>query len=465
MSFNITGSVTEKQFFHTCKVATESGLALHVNNASSFWTTVAPKLAILENNEAMKHALIALGATYHLTKVMDTGARASKMLSPKNRFPVEELETFILRQYTLAINHLRERLISSNGHPDNSYVALACCLVFICIENLRFNHHGAIAHFRHAIQIIQNSFNVKQLYRQHFLSSRPHITTTSSGGNRIFSDQDAWEMISIYRQLEITEGLFSDDIPLNLLTILYSASSYDDGSDLPDHFTTLEEGYRARVKLNTDAIALNQEGSRHPGDARLFWESPDLVKRHFCLQQRRLAIMHKYDVDLAPRWASALGTRECASYWMDVLQLHLMTLILALMPVRHKCYPDPNFDHIIDTILDMMEQSQLAISSFVKKTNSPFDFAVGGFIPPLYLIYMNTVDPKQKSRILKFFAEYEVLEGPWDGRAIAKILVASNDATAEDSTDGNPVQYKGIVWMNWVENQSFSATFHKKLQK
>lgn len=314
--------------------------------------TWAPRLAY--HDDALRHALVALGATYHLMKVQDINKKYTLILQGRLeiKVPVEKLELFIVRQYTLAIGKLRGRIASND--PDSAVVAPACCLVFVCLENLRSNFHGAIAHLRHGIHIIEDKLDVELLYRRCFLTS-PSPLVKPLQINHLASDEEIWNIINTYRQLEISEHLFSHAVPLTLLHRLYTATPYDDGSDLPTSFSSLEEGYKARVNLNTDVLAFKWKASKYCGEPG-FWSSIYIEKQHKCLQRRAWSIEKKYEAFLVTRVEPPFGTRENASCWLDRLQLKIMQRILEIMPVRGSGFSKIDQESYIENLIGILEK-------------------------------------------------------------------------------------------------------------
>ncbi|KAH8885255.1 hypothetical protein GQ53DRAFT_751276 [Thozetella sp. PMI_491] len=450
VQLDINGSETERRFFHTCKSATEAGVALHVHNRSSFWMTGAPRLAY--HDDALRHALVALGATYHLMKVQDINAKYALILQrrPKTQFPIEKLELFIVRQYTLAIGKLRGRIAADD--PDGAVVALACCLVFVCLENLRSNFRGAIAHLRHGIQIIENTLDVEHLYRQRFLKS-PSSTAKPFQTSRLASDEEIWNMVNTYRQLEISEHLFSHAVPLTLLHRLYAATPYDDGSDLPARFTSLEQGYKARVKLNTDVLAFNWKVGKHR-DEPGFWQSADIERQHHCLQRRARGIEKKYEAFLALRGEPPLGTRENTSCWLDRMQLKVMQTILEIMPVKGSGFSNINAESYIGNMISFLEKVHHATSAFTRKVDSSLDFTTDGtLIAPICFFFSNSRNREQRIRALNLLETYKVMEGPWDGRCIAKLLQGVS------SVDPGIPPPDITPWAQWIENVDIHTRF------
>lgn len=165
---DIVGTVEERQFFHRFKtMASTNGFTTHVANRTTFWDELAPALG--HKDSAVKHALVALGASYmgYFQK------RAEGRLT-------EDLDIFIIQQYNKSIAKLYKTaiILPASSSPDQKAdltkqasfssttqefdplgrleVLLFCCLAFISIENLRGNYDGALTHLVNGLRIIES---------------------------------------------------------------------------------------------------------------------------------------------------------------------------------------------------------------------------------------------------------------------------------------------------------------------
>ncbi len=82
------------------------------------------------NHEAVKHAVVALGAAHELF----TFPNAQEI----SGFPRERIEVFVIKQYNESIAQLSRYVASTS--TENIHVTITCCLIFICLETLRQNH-------------------------------------------------------------------------------------------------------------------------------------------------------------------------------------------------------------------------------------------------------------------------------------------------------------------------------------
>lgn len=122
--------------FEYFKVKALSGL-MGFDYKSDFWTITIPQLS--EASPAVHRAALALSARHE--HIYNNHAALSA--------PESDLRT--LKQYNRSIRQLCE---SETGQPV--HVTLACCILFICLENLAGNHHVARAHLSNGLRLLKD---------------------------------------------------------------------------------------------------------------------------------------------------------------------------------------------------------------------------------------------------------------------------------------------------------------------
>jgi hypothetical protein len=442
MSAAVVGTDLERRFFHTCQVATANGVTLHMSNTMPFWTNWAPRLA--HHNDSLKHALISLGATYHLVKAKTVASRPAQSLdSVSSRYLIDRLDSFAIGQYNMAIHTLIDRISSNDS--DGAIIVAACCLIFICIENLRSNFSNARAHLEKGSQILIKSFDVGHIFHQYFINLPPSHTTSTYTISQIISNEDLAGIINAYRQLEVAANLFSRNVPVALVSRLSATTQLDDGMDLPDTFRSLEEGFRQRVSLNTDVFAFNAETHRHVND-REFWESYSIRQKFSCLYSRNVAVEQKYQAYVSSRKDIVPGTRVHVSACLDLLQLRSMRTVLEMMPpMRGYLDSTTEWDAFGDILLPYAERAFDAVSAFIQKADSPIDFTVDGVsIAVLYILNVHSSRPDQKARTWRLVENYNIREGPWDRELVLKVFRKTQMATGRHPGSS-------MVWNSWTQ--------------
>jgi hypothetical protein len=131
------------EYFRRCVAPVLSGQFSHY-----FWMRLVNQVS--EAEPAVRHAVIAISSIY---EHFDS-----------NPLPLLESESgqFAVAHYNQALRHLATKSM------DESLVLLTCIL-FICIESLRDNHHAAIDHCRHGIMILNGLKRGAKLARDDLL--------------------------------------------------------------------------------------------------------------------------------------------------------------------------------------------------------------------------------------------------------------------------------------------------------
>ncbi|KIW94180.1 uncharacterized protein Z519_05496 [Cladophialophora bantiana CBS 173.52] len=404
------GADEDRCFFQTFRSATEVSGALHVCDFLPFWNRVAPQLG--HHDDAIKYALVALGATYHLHKT--TGGRG-----------MDTQDTFILRRYGKALSELQCRIASQA--PESAYVALICCLIFICLENLRLNHKNARAHLRNGIYIIDTTVNLQQLF---YPDGKQALERCEQGRISLLSDAEMRGVINYFRHAEICERLYSHDAPLTLATRLRSkTSSYGDSETLPEGFKTLFEGYQARVELNSDVMALDWEINGPQAVTSSVWTQPRIKREHESLRQRSHLVSQRYMLFLMSKHAPESGSREYASACLDMVIIKSMQAVIELMDLRDNIdvRDTPFFrDVILGGMIHFAELLHEAMNTGRHEVLSTLDLTVeSSILGPIYLAYVHSTDLQQKSRARKILIETRSRGGKWDPRSLKTIVEMS----------------------------------------
>ncbi|KAH8893092.1 hypothetical protein GQ53DRAFT_122989 [Thozetella sp. PMI_491] len=411
----IPGTENERRFFHCFRAATQEGVTIQVDTVASFWANLAPRLA--HHDEAVRHALIALGATYHFFKLTKEGSRSvsSSRYQSAYQGQIQKFEVFIIRNYNLAISKLRSCIASPQSGAVIS--ALVCCIVFVCLENLRFNLGAAITHLKNGAQIMDKAFDLRRLFNP---SLSRHPATKDRPVSALVSDDELRDVAICFRHLEISTRLFAFDVPLTVTRRFYDSSRLDDSSCVAVMFTSLDDAHRAVSELVNDVMGYDSEITRHRGDP-VFWSTPRAVKRHGRLLQRANDVLDRYKSFMTSANAPAPGTRESASCYQDFVHTVTMRGMVELMP------PDISAQHQqANRLLEVVHYAEKLfreMRAIRQKLNSPLDFTVEpGVVAALYYGCVYTTDLELKERILGLLSECTAREGPWDGRSLVKVV-------------------------------------------
>ncbi|KAH7311457.1 hypothetical protein B0I35DRAFT_64431 [Stachybotrys elegans] len=409
---SILGTTNEKRFFVLFQTATQAGVAFDPSPTWSFWGSLAPRLA--HHSEAVKNAAIALGATYHLFKIVREPPLAKRQA--KDDTQRSQLESFVARHYNMAIYKLNE-VIASDA-PEALISALTCCLIFVAIEHLRSNHRAAALHITSGAAIMDKSFDVVGLAsRSPKYENRPV--------SPLVSNQELKNMIEMFRKIEHTQHLFARDIPVTLTARLYSLSRLDSGSDIPQVIDNIEEGRKAVADLVNDFLGYDQATQtlrKEPG----FWTSRVVSQRYRVLVERADSILEAYKAFMMSNKAPRPATRERAGIYHDMLQTATVRGTVMTMPFPSLA--DIKETDAMSEAVYYAEKLLLEKKAISKIVNSPLGYMVEPVVAiGLYYGFIFSPNPETKAKALSMFRENVIQEGPWDGRSLSQLLSLFND--------------------------------------
>jgi hypothetical protein len=413
---DISGTENDRRFFHTFRVATEAGVSIHITNNASFWKTLVPRVA--HYDDAVKHATIALGAAVQFFKIAKEGSRSvvtNRYRSAAYQAHVHRLELFAIQSYNIAIGKLQAQIASDK--PETAIVVLTCCVVFVCIENLRFNHRAALLHLKKGAQILDRCFDIRKLLdppsAQGKVVNRPPL-------NLIASHEELKSIANYFRCLEIAERLFASEVPLTVTNRLYNPSRLENNTGFPEQFTSLEQSYQIVTDLVNDVMGFEWETIKFRGQTA-FWDSPHIAKRYAALVERGDNIHKLYKSFMDSKMAPRFGTREYASCCLNLVQIICMQGMINMLRV----HPSQQ-SHTGVALADVVRYSERLLSSrraFTNKLGSDIDFTVeSGVVAPLYFGCVYTTNTALRTKALKLLSECDAREGPWDGKSLVKLM-------------------------------------------
>ncbi|KAK4174036.1 hypothetical protein QBC36DRAFT_358451 [Triangularia setosa] len=219
---DIDGTDTEKRFFARFRSSSSTwfdpSTPQYLSHYTVFWNKVISPSTNCCQDEAVKHAVVALGAAHMLVQFPN-----QKVL---DGFTRDALDVFVIQQYNKSIEKL-QRHVGSTG-TDSVKITLLCCLAFIFLETVRSNHSVAVTHLVNGLRILQSMpFNVFDCLSDASIFVWPPLGT---GHQR-----DGLEMpdiIQLFARLEVTSCFFTTAIHPVISEKSYVSRVYDDGSSL-----------------------------------------------------------------------------------------------------------------------------------------------------------------------------------------------------------------------------------------
>lgn len=337
LSSDIQGTEWERFYFHRFRAEALKGLVLHAANSGSFWQGLVPRFA--HHNDAVKHAIIALGSTYHLhLQQRSSGA--------------PRLEAFTLQQYNKAIQSLRE---PSRGTPlEHVEVLLMCCLIFICIESLRNDKQGSILHLANGLQIIGQ---LPTALLAHIVSD------TDSDPNNYeerLTRSELKQFLAYFQDLEIGTQVFgAPDKPVLSLR-MYEVTKDDDGPR--EEYKSLQECHTQLIRYGHNVHARIWHTLPFKGDTE-FWSRPDQIREHERLVDRGRRVLEMTDRFMANPLAPDPDTDRAGfiSGTLDKMHSRGILLMAECMPKnitrRQLQELDPEWSEVatlVETLYDLI---------------------------------------------------------------------------------------------------------------
>lgn len=405
------GTETERNFFHTCRRATEAGVALHICSRTSFWTRLAPQLS--HEYEAVRHAVVAVGAAYHLHKVADI---ASIPRSTKER-----IEAFILEQYNRSICILH-RDINRERFADDSTIVLICCLAYIYLESLRSNYSAAIRHLNNGIRIIESTVDVQTL------SNRMSVVRRKKQGNTALSDSEMWETILEFRNCELCMHCFSSEVPMTLGSRLCGKLPVNNNNHSED-FTSIASVHEARLQMASEVMSRDWQW-RHFKHQREFWIQTHIQQELSWFREKSEAIRLSLLSFMSSENSPSKESWEYYSMCMDMLHITCILAVIQLIPVApedHAIVTDSRYfqTEFVDKMIEYGEEMHAVHNSLGWP---PPDISLEtAIIGPMYWVYVYSLRPQNKQRAIKILRETRQREGPWDAKqTLAKLTADSS---------------------------------------
>ncbi|KAH8195972.1 hypothetical protein TruAng_009864 [Truncatella angustata] len=253
ISPDIQGTEHERLYFHRFRNEALRGLALHAANVGSLWERLVPRIA--HYNDAVRHALIALGSAYELQQRRASSTTISDVF---------QLEVFTLQQYNMAIQSLRTHLLSPSD--DHVGITLLCSLIFTSLETFRQNPETAITHFASGTRVIEQLPN----------SVLNDIMSTAGSSSGSFdgpiSRAELREFISFYQEFELGTRVHGVPARPTLSLRLRDVTQEDDGPW--EDYRSLNECH-AHFHTWAHHVYARMWETRSRKDDFTFWSQPE----------------------------------------------------------------------------------------------------------------------------------------------------------------------------------------------
>lgn len=211
-----------------------------------FWVGCIPSLGY--HVDAVRYGLAALGVAHRVFV-----SREALDLDPRER---SRQECLVVQSYNAAIGHLRT-LMTSRA-PADPWLVLVCCLVFVCLENLRGRYAEATRHLRAGAQLLMSTLAPDTAAP----GPTPPPARHGLAGRVPWADGD-WrcDVIAAFSALGLDiSSLIDEDVISHLA--LFGPPALDDSAGGTAPFASLDAAQRELDQIEIAYDTLLERGSR-----------------------------------------------------------------------------------------------------------------------------------------------------------------------------------------------------------
>ncbi|KAL5313512.1 hypothetical protein ACEPPN_017932 [Leptodophora sp. 'Broadleaf-Isolate-01'] len=409
VSPGITGSQVQKFLFYHVKEHTIKAIA-NSTSAARFWCNYV--LPLSHSVDAIKHALMALGAA-HRSFLW----RCSPDFGPSDG---QSCESFAIQEYNRAIKHIGA--VMSDPSPISIRITLVCCLIFICLENMRGQYGEALRHLQAGSRLLSSR-------RPSAMVLCDSATVGATSFQKLKRDSGDFgqlcDIADMFSRLGLDAHIFVDDHVISISELsFYTRPTHT--SDMSRSFSSIEEAQEQlnRIDIDFDSImdcsdpSLSDEccDSSSAIDCEA-WEGMEEYDLAYQILRDRFDVwtIH-FDLfisDLLKRTPSEEELKEAM-----VLSLH-RKVWSAIM----KKGPYFNNDLKRTDSEEIMVQAELIALSLPFPAQPRFTFNAD-LIPPLAFVCAFSEHADLQKRAICLLRSLNLREGIWDSGELAKIYEA-----------------------------------------
>lgn len=382
---------------------------------SEFWTISVLQLS--ETEPPVKQALIAVSSLFEMQAENDF------MSHVKSQERTTEM-------YAKALAATAQRV----AEPNAEVVALATCVLFLCLHCLHGDRDQAVKLVRSGSRVMQKI--LRGLQSPNAFKSNP---TTAM-------------FLPIFERMLVLIRMFGEYMPHLRDSTLFLSGDFETRFSHPQ---TIDEARGTLHWLVAETHDLLISGRPHR-------YALDLNQNHlqFCLQRQallRAAFM---------AWLKGLN-RLCANNVPERRQLAQMKLTHTVADIWLATALDPD-ESVHDKYNEDFEAALLEAEIVVEDGAPQFTFEVA-VIPPLYFIALRSRNPKTRQKALSVLQKAPAREGLWNREEALRVATR----VADLETSGSQVLADGVIFKNaricdartrYTNEEGTHVTFYSKLE-
>ncbi|PVH72021.1 hypothetical protein DL98DRAFT_660288 [Cadophora sp. DSE1049] len=413
VSAAITGSHVEKILFYHAREHTIKAMGSSTS-VTRFWYNYV--LPLSHSVEAIKHALMALGAA-HRSFLW----HSSPGIGPADH---QSYDSMAIQQYNRAIQHISA--VMSDPSPINVQITLVCCLIFICFENMRGQYAEALRHLRAGSRLLSSRQpSALVLSNSATERARSFQELKRDGGD---FDQ-LCDIADMFSRLGLDAHIFVDDevVPMSEVSF-YTRPTHT--SDMSRPFASVEAAEEQLLRIERDFDSIMEYPNPSLSD-----ECYDSSSATDC---EALARMDEYDrayQNLRGRfdvWAihfdlfiSDLLKRTPPE--QELKQAMVLSLHRKVWSAMFKQGPYFNNELKRTDLEEIIRQAELITLSLPSPAQPMFTFDAN-LVPPLAFVCAFFEHADLQQRAISLLRSMNRREGIWDSGELARIYEAANVA-------------------------------------
>ncbi|KAF7960579.1 hypothetical protein EAE96_000258 [Botrytis aclada] len=411
----------------------------------SFWVDFLPRS--LSQIAATRYALIALAAA-HIDFLTQKTVNCSVEAATKH-------ERSVILHYNMAIRHLQP--LMSKATPEDAEAALARCILFICLENIRGRYAESLKHLESGVSLLM-SLLVPDTKRRSLISRKGrlpvalHQAISTTGQHKHNIDHIA----VLFSRLSLETHLLTDREVVPLITISRATPDLDQ-LELQSltHITTLDA---ARGELHSFEVAHDMfyqqaysdiKSRTSHGDIRIN-QQPESLLNLFSWDEK---VAYQQVYQQFWQWSARFDQYilERASYprspkdLSDASKIRLLQKTwTAMLDKEPWIFSGQNFP-----ALGVLDEFLLEVESIIKlrgPSSRPLITFGADVVPYITIAGYLTDDLGLLQQIINALKLLDRREGFWDSKDIAEIFEASIKAHADLGLDIRH-NSKGILHM------------------
>lgn len=374
---------------------------------SEFWNSLVVQASIVE--PAVPHATIALASAHRSHLIRCESGDACDLISH---------DSFTLLQYNRAIEDLNTHL--SLKDPQSLRVAAVSCVVFMCLEMLRGEHHSMQIHFQHGKNLLRQ---MRRRDKKHSIFMKPDPQSLDD------------HLVQVFMRLNV-----------QFLMLGYGSQQKDSfvqdfhwgrRINVPRLFSTVLEMRQSFDNILSSIIYMIRQAEKVSMGMDVYPPPPTVT---LLQQQRELQAAIS---DWTATYDASIPSRLSGVFSNEILGLRMLRIYKNVATIMlSTCFSikETSFDSHASTFESIITQSkELAVLSgytpidtatvcdedhqsvvFRDRQNSSFTVDMGYF-PPLYYTALKCRIPHLRRRAVKLLQQSRHTEGFWRGPLLARI--------------------------------------------